>query len=167
MRPLTIVFLCTGNTCRSPLAEVIARQLMPNSGLRFRSAGIQALPGQSASSGSRMVARERGTSLAEHDSRAVTLELLEEASWVIGMTRAHVVLFKKRTEGFYTGKVGLLGEPGVDLAGSPATPPAEEIADPIGGNDDEYRAVGKQIERLLAAWVPYLASEAGNEEGGA
>ncbi|MFO7653234.1 MAG: low molecular weight protein arginine phosphatase [Candidatus Krumholzibacteriia bacterium] len=165
MRPLTVLFVCTGNTCRSPLAAGIARLLLPRGEVRFLSAGLQAMPGQPASEGACAAMAERGGALDDHRARPVTLDLLQQADWVVGMTRSHVAIFRQRFAGFYTGKVGLLGEPGRDLSATPATPPAEEVDDPFGGSHEGYRATARQIERLLAGWVEALAAEADGRGG--
>jgi protein-tyrosine-phosphatase len=160
----TVLFLCTGNTCRSPLAEALARKLWADGSVRFRSAGLQAVAGQPASEGSRSTARELGVDLDDHRARPLGLDLLDGTQWVIAMTRSQLVIFKRRFAGFYTGKIGLLGEPGVDLSATKATPPAEEVDDPIGGTLETYCATGRQIERLLRDWTPVLAGLGRNGE---
>jgi len=148
----TILFICTGNTCRSPLAEAIARRRWGDR-REFASAGLQAVSGQPASEGSALVAAELGADLATHSSQPLDPVLLRRADWVIGMTRSHVAIFRARYGGTYTGRLGLLGQPGVDLAAT-ATVAGEEVADPFGGAADDYRAVGRQIDRLLDGWEP-------------
>ena len=157
--PVTVVFVCTGNTCRSPLAMALARRAWP-SGVRARSAGLQAMPGMPAAENARRAASERGADLADHRSGAVDTDVVAGATWLIGMTRSHVAQLNARLGGRADVKVGLLGAPGVDLSGR-ATPEAEEVADPFGGDIDQYRAVADQIERLLAAWQDHLTGATG------
>lgn len=150
---LKVVFLCTGNTCRSPLAEALATKAWPSQ-VRFASAGLQAVPGEPASDGARRVAAEMGADLEHHRARPVDAALLDEADWVIGMTRAHAAIFRARYGARFRGRIGILGEPGVDLARLETSATAEEIADPFGGELAHYRAVGSQIDRLLSIWEP-------------
>ncbi len=160
VNPQPVLFFCTGNTCRSPLAEVLARLRVrageSPSTIRFLSAGIQAIGGQPASSGSLQVAKEAGADLSAHASQVLSPELLADVGWAIGMTRSHVALFKSRYGGFYRGRLGVLGEPGVDVSERRFSEPIEEVADPFGGSLDTYRQVGRQIDRLVASWLPYF-----------
>ncbi|MEO0248903.1 MAG: TRAP transporter large permease subunit, partial [candidate division WOR-3 bacterium] len=99
----TVLFVCTGNTCRSPLAEALCKQLLaqrmgcaveelPRRGLVVLSAGLQALPGMPATPEAVAAAQALGASLEQHQSRPVTPELLSRADFVIGMTSSHVRL---------------------------------------------------------------------------
>lgn len=148
-----VVFLCTGNICRSPVAEAVARGLYGHLALRFASAGLEPNPGWGASDGSRAYAAARGWSLAGHQSRPVTPAMLAEAAWVIGMTRSHAAIFRSRSRGVFGGSIGVLGAPGVDLAGSGISPAVEEVADPYGQPERVYRDMGEQISRLLELWA--------------
>ncbi len=90
---MNLLFVCTGNTCRSPLAEVIARAEATARGeseLDCRSAGAFAAPGRPAADPGISVASEHGLNLERHASRELTHELAEWADLVIGMDHAHV-----------------------------------------------------------------------------
>ena len=157
---MTILFICTGNTCRSPLAAALASQASEQADLRFQSAGLQALPGLPASEGSQVVAAEHGISLVDHRSRSINQAMHQDVDWVIGMTRSHVAMFKARFP-IFPGRIGLLGEPGLDLA-QRATPDAMQINDPYGGHLAEYRAMAEQVGRLVRAWLPFFQADEGN-----
>jgi protein-tyrosine-phosphatase len=168
LTPETVVFVCTGNTCRSPLAAALAARRWPD-GPVFLSAGLQASGAQPAAEAAQAVAAERGCDLGSHRSRRLDDELLASAGWLIGMTRSHVAqlnaLLARRPSGHRTGlRVGLLGRPNEDLA-SRATPADEEVADPYGAPVETYRAVADQLDRLLAAWDESF-SGAGRAGGG-
>lgn len=89
---MNLLFVCTGNICRSPLAEVIARAEAEARGwadISCASAGTFALPGQPASGPGIAVAAARGLDLAEHASQELSLELLEWADLIVGMEASH------------------------------------------------------------------------------
>jgi protein-tyrosine-phosphatase len=95
-----VLFVCTGNTCRSPLAEALARRSTAEAlrvedddvlahGLWFASAGVSAYPGDPASDGSLESAAELGIDLAAHRSQPVTPELARRAARVYCLTGSH------------------------------------------------------------------------------
>jgi protein-tyrosine-phosphatase len=89
MRTLQVLFVCTGNTCRSALAEAIARRAADDRGLdvEFASAGVDAVHGQPASEHALSLARERGADLAGHRTQPLTRELVEAHDLVLVMER--------------------------------------------------------------------------------
>ena len=149
-----VLFICTGNTCRSPLAEVLARHMFGHLGIRFGSAGLHPPAAQGASPGSLAFASGLGLSLADHLSRPVAVDELAGTAWVIGMTRSHAAIFKSRFGGYYHGGIGVLGAAGVDLAMLRNSPPVEEVDDPFGQSEETYHSTGRQIQRLLESWGP-------------
>jgi len=87
-----ILFVCTGNTCRSPLAEGFLKKLLERDSLRgieIGSAGLTALPGSPASFHSLRVALENSVSLEEHRARLVTAELIDQADLILVMEPGH------------------------------------------------------------------------------
>lgn len=155
MKP-QILFICTGNICRSPLAEAVARNQYGHLGLRFGSAGLSPVPGHGASQGSLEFVESLGLSLDDHRSRPVMGDELATTAWVIGMTRSHAAIFRNRARAAYGGRIGILGAPGLDLAALGPSPVVEEVDDPYGLSLETYQATGRQIQRLLMAWGPFF-----------
>jgi L-threonylcarbamoyladenylate synthase len=146
-----IVFLCTGNTCRSPMAEgLFKRRLadrlgcavgeLPARGFVVTSAGIAALPDDPATPESAAVVRDLGVDLSAHRSRPASADLVARADDVIVMTRSHLLTVVTKYP-VLAGALRLLCGPDGDLD------------DPIGGGEDVYRAcaaaVQQHIDRLL------------------
>mgnify|MGYP001825949688 CR=1 FL=1 len=161
----TVLFLCSGNICRSPVAEVVARARFGGPGLEFGSAGLDTIDGHGPSSGSVVWASVREFDLATHRSRQVTVDRLEGVDWVIGMTRGHAALFRNRMPSSYHGGVGYLGAPGFDLAGGAPSPEGEEVEDPYGGSQADYDAACGKIQRLIEDWEPVFEALSQGKEG--
>ena len=85
------MFICTGNVCRSPMAEALFRRAVNGRGdFRVLSAGLGAMDGQPPTPHSVTAMRELGVDISGQRSRALTTELLRQADFVFGMTRGHV-----------------------------------------------------------------------------
>jgi protein-tyrosine-phosphatase len=137
---LKILFICTGNTCRSPMAEGLARELFGDS-VQVSSAGTAAGVGENANALALEVLQERNVDLSRHRSRRVRVELMADADWIIPMTQAQDVTLK-RLFPQYGHKTRYLGAWGDEK---------KDIPDPWGGSLDVYRQTAHQIEELLSA----------------
>ena len=87
-----ILFVCSGNTCRSPLAEAVARSILPARAgfeVAVSSAGTSALDGCQASGFSLEVADEHGLDLSAHRARALTREMIRDADLIVTMGVRH------------------------------------------------------------------------------
>jgi protein-tyrosine phosphatase len=142
-----IVFVCTGNTCRSPLAEVLARELCGKAlgvpagdvlacGLSFASAGTGTMDGMPASDGSLAAAREVDLDLSAHQSRMLDRATVERADRVYCLAASHQRAILARLPAAKD-KVELLRPDGGD------------IADPYGGDLDDYRRTREEIQRAI------------------
>lgn len=87
----TLLFVCTGNTCRSPMAEALARRaLADHPDWKVLSAGIGAINGQPPSSYSVDALHQIGVPLSGHTSKMLTGRLIRDADYIFGLTRSHV-----------------------------------------------------------------------------
>jgi len=85
-----VVFVCTGNVCRSPMAEgLFLRLLDQDTQVQVSSAGIGAFDGDPPSRNSITVMQSEGVDIGDQRSAMMTSELMQEASHVFGMTRSH------------------------------------------------------------------------------
>ena len=134
-----VLFVCTGNTCRSALAEGIARaRLGPESGVAFESAGLYALDRAPATPNALAVAAEAGVDLAAHRARPVTREMVEGADRIYVMTRSQAEA------------LACMGSPGGNRAAL-LDPAGEDIPDPYGQDLDAYRGARDRITAAVEA----------------
>ncbi len=87
-----ILFVCTGNICRSPLAEALLKRALHERAVEdvsVESAGTGAWDGAPASEGAYLVALERGLDLSGHRARLLTREIVEDAAMILTMARHH------------------------------------------------------------------------------
>jgi protein-tyrosine-phosphatase len=140
---MNVLFVCTGNTCRSPLAEAIARRVARERGLEgytFSSAGTDAVEG-AATEDTIAVARERGLDLTAFRSRRLTRDLAGEADVVVVMAEHHLA------------DPALADLPQAALfAGGP-------VRDPYGLGPGAYRQTYEQLERAVGDLLDELEAK--------
>jgi protein-tyrosine-phosphatase len=156
-RPTTynLLFVCSGNTCRSPMAMAIAQRLLEERGwshVAVRSAGTGAAPGRPATEAAIRVAAEAGADLSGHSSTPLTAELVAWADTILVMGPAHLGVVDALGGGdkaaLVTDCLGGLGR-------------GQPVEDPFGGDDALYRRTFQQlefaVEAVLARLEPILA----------
>lgn len=153
-QPFRVLFVCTGNTCRSPLAAALAREGLRRRGWRnveVTSAGVAAASGEPASEGSSRAAARHGLDLQGHRAAFLTPEALERADLVLAMSPGHMERLGEWGAGE---KASLLTEfaAAVDPEGVP-----DAVPDPFGGPDEAYEATYVLLERLVDRALQRLA----------
>ncbi len=128
-----VLFVCTGNTCRSAMAAAVAHR----AGLVATSAGLDAVSGAPASAGARAAATAVGLALEFHISRPATEPVVAAAHRIYTMTAAQADEVRRRWPQV---------APKVDRLD-----PNGDIDDPFGGDDETYRATLEHVEHAVAA----------------
>ncbi|MEK6643811.1 MAG: L-threonylcarbamoyladenylate synthase [Planctomycetota bacterium] len=143
---LQVLFVCSGNTCRSPMAEGLFRHMMAERigcrddelamrGVVIRSAGTSAHGGGGVSEEAVGVCLQRGVDIAGHRSQRLAMELIHSADYIYTMAAHHADVVRSLVPSAAWKVTTLAGD--------------EEITDPIGGSVDEYVRVADRIELAL------------------
>ncbi len=163
MKRLRVLVVCTGNTCRSPLAAAFFRKKAAERGLPIEvsSAGTDAWTGQAATEEAVLVAREAGASLEGHRARRLTPEMVREADLVLTMTRGQ----RKQVTDLVPSaadKVLTIKEFAYRDAKE-----WEDVPDPIGQPLSAYRACSALLSEAVDAALDRMAAELQGGDGGA
>jgi protein-tyrosine-phosphatase len=144
---MRVLFVCSGNVCRSPFAEVGLRRELAAAGHRgiaVSSAGTLGLRDRPPSRHAVQVARERGLDVSQHRSRPLHRGALRMADLVIVMELAHRQMIEDRWPE-EAGKVRLLRE----YESPDGMAPARDLFDPIGRPIEDYRTCAAVMERCV------------------
>lgn len=145
-----ILFICTGNTCRSPMAAALFRDLCARRGVDcppVESAGLSVYFSSPASPNARLAMEEVSVDLSGHLSRQLAPELFDEGTLLVPMTSSHRAALLK------------LGVPEENLFS------LGEIDDPFGGDAEDYRRTRNLLTQRLEELFAYLFPQAGEEQG--
>jgi protein-tyrosine phosphatase len=154
---LMVIFVCTGNTCRSPMAELLMRARLAqflkckideldDRGVMVISAGIAAAPGCPPTSEASQVMRERGLDLSRHEAQPLTDQLVRHADVIITMTHSHMLSIVERWPNAVDRVFMLL-------------PDRSDVADPIGQTVGAYRDCAEQITAGVSHHADQLLRE--------
>lgn len=145
-----VVFVCTANICRSPVAQVLFADWLRRNAIpgewQVLSAGTWAKPGLPASPYSREVVAELGLDLGAHRSRPIDADLMEQADLLVCMTRSHCEALQIELPQ-HAERVHLLAA----LAGT-----AYDVPDPYGGPRRGYEAMRRELQGLIEASGPRI-----------
>ena len=156
---MRILFVCSGNTCRSPMAEALFRDLWEREErpvpLTVGSAGLAAVPGEKASSHARKLLAERGIDLESHRSRLLQEDLVKETELILVMTRLQRNLLLDRFPEA-RGKVHLLKEMPAWRTGRISAIPS--------ARPGKYRRTLEEIEAILPKVLANILNEGGRQD---
>ena len=153
---LIVVFVCTGNTCRSPMAEHLFRHLLAqrlkctpeeleDRGVLVFSAGVAAATGAPASPEAVETLRQRGMTLEGHEAQQINDQLVRHADLLLTMTQGHRHAVVEHWPEAASRTFLLCRD--------------QDVADPIGGPLEAYRRCADQIQQCLQPWVEQVARE--------
>ncbi len=150
---MEVIFVCTGNICRSPMAEYLLRDKLSKAGLigkiTVSSAGVAPLSGREASKNAQKAMQEMGISMRAHRSSGLTVARARAAELILTMTAQH----KAQLQGALPPKLWSKLHTLPEFVGARG-----DVADPYGGDLDVYRRCRTLLDSYIDAALPQLAA---------
>lgn len=148
----SVLFVCTGNTCRSPMAEGLFRKaIQDRDDFTVASAGVAAYPGAPMSQETRILLKSRGVELKGFESQPISEELIDQATHVFAMTAGHLQaltsLFPDHEDKFYLA---------CEFADVPGKGLACDVPDPIGMGKRAYEDVAKTLDHAIPTIIAFI-----------
>lgn len=139
-----IVFVCTGNTCRSPMAENIFKYVLKKMGkldlYNVSSAGLSIVPGQMTAEHAIVALNEIGIKVRAKKAKPLSIQIFDKADFVICMTKAHKSSLRDNPKIFSIGEI---------TGGN-------DVSDPYGGNNEDYKRTAEHLLYAMTDIIEFL-----------
>ena len=142
----TVLIICTGNTCRSPMAEGILKSILKERGIedvKVSSAGIGAMSGMPATPFAIEAARAWNIDITDHFARQLNKRLIAEANLILAMSSEHVEFVARHDRNALNKTFLIKGFP------APYSSSQESVNDPIGGTLNDYNQTFMELDEVL------------------